>query len=157
MNTPVLFLDFDGVLHALGEPAISENFRLLANPCLFRWRPILEEALAAYPSVRVIVSSDWRRIFDDDALVALLGPDLGARFIGVVPHAGPSRHAEILKEAARLHLEHWLALDDHPTVVAAAQAGDARFIVCLPDSGLSHPQVQQQLAVALARLMKRVG
>ena len=32
---PVLFLDFDGVLHQLGEPALDENFRLLYNPRLF--------------------------------------------------------------------------------------------------------------------------
>ncbi len=37
-----------------------------------------------YSEVQIVVSSDWRRLFGDQALVALLGPSLGQRFIGVV-------------------------------------------------------------------------
>jgi hypothetical protein len=88
----LLFLDFDGVLHPVGERAFDENFRLIANPGLFVWRPILEQILVPFPSVRIVVSSDWRRLFDDENLIRLLGP-LGNRFAGVVEtgHRRPSK------------------------------------------------------------------
>jgi hypothetical protein len=149
----VLFLDFDGVLHAVGEPAIDEDFRLIGNAGLFVWRPILEELLAPFPSVRIIVSSDWRRLFDDATLIRLLGP-LGNRFVGVVESRGSCRAEEILAEVRRRKLAHWLALDDHPGVVAA-QAEDRRFIACDSARGLSEVAVQRALSEQLSALPGR--
>lgn len=153
MNDLVLFLDFDGVLHPLGEPALGDNFELLPNPDLFCWRHHLESVLAPYPDVRIMVSSDWRRLFDDAKLVELLGPVLASRFAGVVEVNRPSRAEEVLAEADRRGLRCWLALDDHTSVKAAAEAGDDRFIVCRPDSGLSDPAVKALLACRLAELL----
>lgn len=141
---PVLFLDFDGVMHAYGEPAFDENFQLLSSPSLFRWRPILEEILSPHTGVRIIVSSDWRRLFDDDNLVRLMGPALGPRFLGAVETFKDSRAAEIIAEATRRQLNIWLALDDHPSVVKASKK-DKRFIACQPGLGLSSLDVQAQL------------
>ncbi|MDW3688514.1 HAD domain-containing protein [Cupriavidus sp. CV2] len=146
----VLFLDFDGVVHALGEPALDEDFKLLANPNLFGWLPILGELLEPYPNVRIIVSSDWRRLCDDGTLVRLLGP-LGVRFIGVVETWGGSRAEEILEEARRRCLTHWLAIDDHPSVEAASRI-DSRFVTCAPDTGVSAASVQAELQRKLAVL-----
>jgi hypothetical protein len=148
---PVLFLDFDGVLHPLGENAIDEYGQLLCNPDLFMWLPILEQLLDPFPELRIVVSSDWRRLFDDARLIALLGP-LSARFDGVVETWGPSRLEEILREAARRQLSHWVALDDHPSVAGAALT-DPRLIACAPDTGLSARTVQQALQAALGRLV----
>lgn len=148
---PVLFLDFDGVMHAYGEPALDENFQLLSNPNLFCWRPILEEILCPHAEVRIIVSSDWRRLFDDDNLARLLGPTLGPRFLGVVETFKDSRAAEILAEVTRRRLDKWLALDDHPSVVKASKK-DKRFIACQPGLGLSSLDVQAQLRSRLASL-----
>ena len=68
----VVFLDFDGVLHPVGVPAIDKEFRLIENQDLFVWRPILERLLAPHPMVGIIVSSDWRRLFDDATLSGYL-------------------------------------------------------------------------------------
>lgn len=146
---PVLFLDFDGVMHADGEEALDENFRLLPNPSLFCWRPILEEILSPHAEVRIIVSSDWRRLFDDDNLARLLGPALGPRVIGAVETFKDSRAAEIIAEATRRRLDRWLALDDHPSVVTVSKS-DKRFIACQPGLGLSSLNVQIQLRSRLA-------
>jgi len=150
---PVLFLDFDGVLHPVGVEALDENFELIANPLLFCWHSILENLLAPYPQMRIIVSSDWRRLFDDTALTHLLGPQLGLRFDGVVECYKDSRVEEILAEANRRDLPRWLALDDHPSVLKAYQAGDSRFLACPPDTGISDPQVQRELGRRMANLV----
>jgi hypothetical protein len=150
----LLFLDFDGVLHPVGERALDENFRLIANPGLFVWRPILEQILMPFPSVRIVVSSDWRRLFDDENLVRLLGP-LGSRFAGVVETYGSSRAAEIRTEASRRKASNWLAIDDHPSVVEAGKA-DGRFLACSPDTGLSDVGVQLELGRKLSGLVRGV-
>lgn len=144
----VVFLDFDGVLHPVGVPAVDDAFRLIENPDLFVWRPILERLLAPYPGI--IVSSDWRRLFDDATLIRLLGP-LATRFVGVVESYGTSRSAEILAEVKLRGLNRWVALDDHPSV-NAAQARDPRFIACGPATGLSAVDVQRTLSARLAAL-----
>ena len=63
--------------------------------------------------------------------------------------AGRYRHharaEEIHAEVLRRDLRCWFALDDHPTVVKARQAGEARFVVCASDTGLSDPLVQLEL------------
>lgn len=146
----IVFLDFDGVLHPVGVPAVNEDFCLIENPDLFVWRPILERLLAPYPMVGIIVSSDWRRLFDDATLIRLLGP-LAARFVGVVECYGSSRAEELLAEVERMELKRWVALDDHPSV-HAAQERDPRFIACDPATGVSSIEVQRALSKRLVRL-----
>lgn len=153
MSSPVIYVDFDGVLHLLGEPALDEDFKLLPNTNLFCWRPILERVLAPYPSVKIIISSDWRRLFDDQALSSLLG-DLAPRFLGAVEIFRSSRAEEIIEDAGRRGLTHWLAIDDHPSVVDASDRGDERFIACASDSGLSSPEVQAELEGKLRELVQ---
>lgn len=147
MSNVVLFLDFDGVLHPDGEAALDENFRLLPNPNLFCWLKILNEILEPHPEVQIIVSSDWRRLFDDENLVRLLGP-LGNRFIGLVEQLGGPRSEEILGESYRRAIDRWIALDDHASVREAA-IEDCRFIVCDPRLGVSNPKTQKELAEKL--------
>ncbi|TCG03674.1 hypothetical protein BZM27_46680 [Paraburkholderia steynii] len=125
----------------------------MENAGLFVWRPILEGLLAPYPAVRIIVSSDWRRLFDDATLVRLLGP-LGGRFVGVVESYGSSRCKEILTEVRRRKITHWLAIDDHPSVVAA-QANEPRFIGCDAARGLSEIAAQRKLGAMLSVLPDR--
>ena len=157
MNEPViaqiLFLDFDGVLHSVDEPALDDYFKYNGNPNLFQWIRFLDHALAPYPDVRIIVSSDWRRLFGDDELIQFLGP-VGHRFIGVVEQYGPTRAAEIMREAKLRGITHWVAVDDHVTV-ALASVCDDRFVVCDPKNGLSEETVQLTLAKTLAEKFGR--
>lgn len=150
----VLFTDFDGVLHAADEPALDSAGRLLANERLFVWLPILVGILEPYPEVRIIVSSDWRCLLDDDNLRRVLGPP-GPRFAGIVETRGASRAGEILADVRRRRLTHWLAVDDHPSVLVASQR-DTRFIPCAPDAGLSAPGVQAMLCKRLTEVLEAV-
>jgi hypothetical protein len=140
-------------LHPVGTPALSEDFKLLNNPELFSFLPVLEMVLAPYDDVRVIVSSDWRRLFDDAALVRLLG-NVGERFFGVVEHYNIVRAVEIQAEADRRKLARWNAVDDHPSVVHAAR-NDWRFVPTQPSLGLSDVVAQARLRVALDRVTCR--
>ena len=144
----VLYLDFDGVLHPFGEPALGDDFGLLPNPNLFRWLPILESLLSGHPDVRIIVSSDWHRLFDDATLKRLLGP-VGGRFHGVIEAVGKSRASEILADAKKRGLKDWIAIDDHPTV-RDASLSDCRFVACDPATGIGDPGVQWVLSVILS-------
>ncbi len=148
----VIFLDFDGVLHAVGEAALDDYGRLIPNSTLFCWRPLLEQLLEPHPSVKIVVASDWRCHFDDQNLARLLGPALGPRMIGIVEDYGESRAIEIVDEANRRGIERWLSLDDHASVALARQAGEERFIVCHPETGLSALDVQRELRESLAEL-----
>lgn len=144
-----IFVDFDGCLHPLGLEAIDEHGQLLPNPQLFCWLPILERVLAPYPDVKIIVSSDWRRLCADEKLIELLG-NLGARFVGVVEARGIDRAAEIQADARNRGLSRWIAVDDHASVHVAA-ATEPRFIPCDPSRGLSDESVLGALTAHLAR------
>lgn len=151
----MVFLDFDGVLHPVGEPALDDDFRLLPNPRLFCYLPHLTDTLAPYPEVRIVVSSDWRRLFDDDTLQGCLG-ELGDRFVGVVDTFGGTRAEEIYAEVTRRGLVRWLVLDDHPSVLEASMT-DARFIACDPQLGLSSTKTQADLRKKLSQIFAITG
>ncbi|OIN69524.1 hypothetical protein BL247_21960 [Ralstonia solanacearum] len=138
-------------MHAADEPALDGAGRLVANANLFVWLPILVDILSPHPEVQIVVSSDWRRLLDDDNLRRVLGP-LGARFVGVVETWAASRADEVLVEVRRRKLSRWLAIDDHPSVLAASLR-DRRFIACAPDTGLSAVDVQAALRSRLAALL----
>jgi len=144
-GAPTIYLDFDGVLHALGEPALDDDFKLVDNPRLFGWREVLEALLQPWPAVQIIVSSDWRALFADESLMALLGPGLGGRFVGVVEVRNRLRAAEVQEDAAIRGVERWISLDDHPSVQAAEAAGDGRYVACQPDLGLTEARVQDRV------------
>lgn len=146
----VVFLDFDGVLHPVGEPALGEEFRLVSNPRLFCYLPYLIDALLPYPEVRIVVSSDWRRLFDDDTLRGCLGA-AGDRFAGVVETYGGTRAEEIYAEVTRRGLVRWLALDNHPSVREGSMT-DARFIACDPLMGLGNTKTQADLRKKLSQI-----
>lgn len=152
MTGVVLYLDFDGVLHPFGEDAIDDYGQLLANPNLFCWLPTLTAALDPFPNVRIIVSSDWRRLFVDATLIRLLGP-LGSRFAGIVETRFPNRADEIQADAMQRGISAWLALDDHQSVVEAAK-GDGRFVVCQPELGVSEEAVIERLVRGLRGMLE---
>lgn len=72
-HNPVLFLDFDGVLH----PVHAEVDQL------FMAIPLLEQVLREFPSLDVVVSSSWREVHPLDEMQEYFSPDIGTRIIGI--------------------------------------------------------------------------
>lgn len=75
VGSPILFLDFDGVLHRDGAP-VDELFCKI---------PVLEQALRRCPDVDVVISSSWREVHPLDEIQEYFSPDIGVRIIGVTP------------------------------------------------------------------------
>ena len=134
---PVLFLDFDGVLHPEGRDA--EPF------CRVE---MLWQILRAYPAVDVVFSTSWRELHSFDELLNFAtcngGEDLAERFVGVTPvlpyriervHHRESECREWLWQNQQAERP-WLALDD----IGRWFAGPNLYLVG-PETGLTAEDV----------------
>lgn len=119
----ILYLDFDGVLH--DESVYFHPRRGIyietADRSLFEWMPILEELLAPYPDISIVLSTSWVRVRDYEFARKQLSPSLQARVIGATFHSRvmqeadfmrKSRGQQIAEDVARRAPESWFALDD---------------------------------------------
>lgn len=103
-----LFLDFDGVLHPAFCPD-EEHF------CR---RPLFEDVMRRHPTVRIVISSSWRRIYAIDYLRSRFSRDIAERIVGTtqlwVPDEPMNRYQEILAWIGKQRFDDmpWLALDD---------------------------------------------
>lgn len=142
----VIFLDFDGVLHAVpglptGRTAHGKPvFRVKRVPP-FAWLPVLIELLRPHPDVRVVVHSTWRVLHSPDDLRQMLY-QLGERFAGCAP-AGERWECIRAALEARPEVTDFLVLDD-----AADELMDAppeRLVICDPYLGLSDVRAQERI------------
>ena len=112
---PILFLDFDGVLHPEHCYA-SKHFCCL---------PILEDALRHVPGCQVVITSTWRLEQSFEDLLQRFSPDIAAMIDGVTPRycelanvpntlVGYEREAECHAWLWANNLPHcnWVAVDD---------------------------------------------
>lgn len=103
---PLLFLDFDGVLHPNGATA----------PACFSRAAALTRVLDAAPEAHVVVSSSWRFHHTGQELLAAMPSALAARVVACTGPALPGRHQRhreivvFIERHARCHP--WRALDD---------------------------------------------
>ena len=126
----ILFLDFDGVLHPFfprEDLPDAENQHLSYLP---RFAAVLQD----FPTVRLVIASDWRKRHTLDELRSLFG-DLGSRIVGTTPVLEKigldwtgCRQREVLAylEAEKLDGMRWIALDDD----AENYLPDAPLILC---------------------------
>ncbi len=158
----VLFLDFDGVLHPaeVGRFRTPPSIRCLEpGHELFESVPVLEAALAPYPTVKIVLSTTWVRVLGYERARARLSPGLQARVIGGTYHnradresgfAQWSRYLQIVHDLARRRPKRWLAIDDD-----AEGWPDVAYdtYVRTPERlGLACPAAQELLARKLAEV-----
>lgn len=120
----VLYLDFDGVLHhenCLWHPRRGAYLSAPDRYSLFQHSNLLEQMLAPYPQVKVVLSTSWVTRYGLTRTAKRLPPSLQARVIGATFH---SRHMnvddflhlrrgqQVYDDVLRRQPRDWLALDD---------------------------------------------
>lgn len=155
----VCYCDFDGVTH---DDAVYSSRRAgihIRTPdrTLFEWLPILEELLAPYPDVKIVLSTSWVRIKGFEFAKRQLTPSLQSRVIGATFHNretpkfafdNMSRGMQICADVKRRNPTRWFAIDndDH------AWPTEYRENLIKTDDrlGLSDPSVQDGIRKVLA-------
>lgn len=154
----ILFLDYDGVLHgeavwldANNKPYLDERY----DHQLFAWAPLLEQALAPYPDLEIILSTTWVFRLGFDVAKSYLPAAIRDR---VVDHtcthpwrfSRATRYEQIRGYVARNHLERWLAIDDDESI--RLFGADENIVVTPSNRGLSAPGILDELKQKLAWL-----
>ena len=154
----ILYLDYDGVLHDGDVRRSRTRGMYLKTPgrIFFEWSPILEQLLAPYPELKIVLTTTWVRElgFDkakNELSVALRDRVIGATFLhpnlvraefDLLP-----RGMQILGDVNRRQPSHWFALDDDAFGWPAKWRDN--LLETDPAAGLSTPAIQQQITARL--------
>lgn len=162
-STPILFLDFDGVLHPDSVYLSRLGPTLTVEGELFMWSPILAKLLDDFPTVSLVLSTSWVRHLGHKRALGYLPRGLKERVIGATWHSsmakgwvdenlwdGKTRHDQICRYAARSQLRYWVALDDD--VQGWAESSAPHLVACAPDRGLSCARTQAELRSRLGEM-----
>jgi hypothetical protein len=130
IRTPVLFLDFDGVLHpgsGLGDTRFVHVNAL--------------EATLSRLEVRIVISSSWRFHFPLEDILQVLPTGLSQRVVGATGPAHIGRWARFHEIKAWIDRHEpgadWRALDD---AVFEFPKSCPQLIACHPQEGFGHRQ-----------------
>lgn len=155
---PTLFLDFDGVLHPDEVYRVGERIVLRMDGfSLFEWSEVLDELIAPYPSLQIVLSTSWVRILGFEVARAYLPESLQRRVVGATWHQTAPRGWERLTRYEQIQLsvvrhrhERWLAIDDD----SHGWSDEQRSNLVLTDSllGLGAASAQDELRDKLALL-----
>lgn len=161
---PVLYLDFDGVLHHY-DVYLDERGRAILRGMgsLFEYAELLEAELAPYPSVRIVLSTNWVRVNGFDRSRGRLPAALRERVVGATWHSvfeqdpdfsnwwihEASRYEQIAHDVTRRNPPNWFALDDD----AIGWPDEARqhLVACDPLRGLNEQSTCRSLELKLKR------
>lgn len=119
----VLYLDFDGVLHHEDvwlHDLTGPYIRAEGDHKLFQHAPLLDELLAPYPNVKIVLSTSWVRRYGCAKTAKNLPPSLRERVVGATFHSrmreaeflALPRGAQVWSDVVRRQPRAWLALDD---------------------------------------------
>lgn len=154
---PVLFLDFDGVLHPDRAYLKSGRPILVGDGTLFMWADILVELLAPHPEIQVVISSSWARELRFSKAKKYLPLAIQNKVIGATWHSRMAKHPDaehrlhstwwdhstrydqIKRYVDRAKITNWLAIDDHPT--GWKDHDKYRLIYTNSETGISDPVV----------------
>ncbi len=158
---PVLYLDYDGVLHhdaCFWHPRRGVYLQAGPGYSLFQHALLLDELLAPYPNVLIVLSTSWVRIYRCAGAANRLPAGLRSRVIGATYHSqipGDSfwdmpRWRQIHQDVQRRLPGSWLALDND---VADWPDAIAQNLVATDDvEGISPAPIQEEIQRRLALL-----
>ncbi|SIT43486.1 conserved hypothetical protein [Paraburkholderia ribeironis] len=150
----VLFLDIDGVLHR-GNSYVAGSRIASSAPGrieLFEYAHILDDLLSLYPSLNIVLSSDWAYRFGVDYTRSQLpSPSLRARVIGATYQGCEfderlwpllSRGAQVLDFVRRQAPVSWIAIDDRKDGFESCME---KLVLCQSECGLGDSAVVELL------------
>ena len=138
----ILFLDFDGVFHAMDSRDFEYcgNALVVAdNPNLFQWVPLLWQIIEPHP-VDLVVHSSWRHLYPAEELIARFPAVMQPRIVGVTE--GRERHQSILNYVCMNDVTRFAVLDDSPE---AFPKNWPNLIVCDSQRGINDDVVLSQI------------
>jgi len=155
----VVYLDLDGVVQHENVRWSKRRGIYMAAPghALFEWVPQLEQALALFPQVALVLSSSWCVWPGFGKTLKRLPPGLRDRFIGGTYHQrehgadprlkdafkGMSRGKQVCADVLRRRPVQWLALDDDTE--NWPEWASHNLVACDGGLGLSCSRVQAEL------------
>ena len=149
MTKPTFFLDIDGVLHPTNAPYLTMDGAVRGEG-LFRWLPKLQEALAKFPDVQVVLHSSWRFCWDTDEEVrSHLPPELNAMIVATTGREVMGRY-ESIQEYVKVHnIEKYVIVDDDGN---AFPYGVKELVNCMSTQGLSRQNTYTKLITKLGEI-----
>ena len=157
----ILYLDYNGVLHDGMVIRNRKRGMYITTPerSFFEWMPILEELLAPYPDVKIVLSTSWVRALGFDATRQELSESLRARVVGSTFHHPKllqsefdlmPRGMQIWNDVTLRKPDSWFAIDDDTFGWPAAHRD--RLIETKGNVGLSDPATKDAVRKILATL-----
>lgn len=166
----VLYLDLDGVVQHENVRWCKRHGTYMAAPghTLFEWVPNLEQALAPFPQVALVLSSSWCVWPGFGRTLKRFPAGLRDRFIGGTYHQrehgtdprlkeafkAMSRGEQVYADVLRRRPAQWLALDDDAE--NWPEGARHNLVPCDGSAGLSCPRVKAELHVKLQWCIQEV-
>jgi hypothetical protein len=155
----ICYLDYDAVLHDGNVLRNRTQGMYIKRPgrTFFEWMPILEDLLAPYPDLKIVLSTTWVRELGFKEAKFELSEPLRDRVIGSIflqpkivnaEFDTMPRGMQILSDVKRRKPSHWFALDDDAFGWPAQYR--EHLIQTSDQSGLSDPAVQERVRQRLA-------
>lgn len=141
-NRPIVFLDFDGVLH----PADYLNFNtingelVLASDARFCWADDLWNLIRKF-DCHLVIHSSWRNSYTLNQLRGLLPRELGKRVVAVT--VGDNRYDSILAYVEADAVKRYIILDD---AADEFPSECVELLLCKDNIGISSPEIQNKLS-----------
>ncbi|CAB3803494.1 hypothetical protein LMG28690_05801 [Paraburkholderia caffeinilytica] len=160
----VLYLDFDGVLHPADvwrRPGIGPYVASPPGHTVLEHAGLLDEILAPYPGVRIVLSTNWVVVYGSVLkVVRRLPVRLRDRVVGATFHGDMDanrfrempRGKQVCSDVVRRRPHAWLALDDHDEGWPIWSRD--HLVITNPVLGISDSQVMARLLEKLAGFLE---
>ncbi len=159
----ILFLDYDGVLHADDVYRNKSGIALKSGGTLFEHAAILAAAIAPHPNVKIVLSTSWVRELGFNRAKKYLPPSLQSRVAGATYHSSfelddglvpqtpwglLNRYEQIARHVMKHKIMDWIAVDNDNEGWPEKLAH--RLVHTDDDLGLGELAAQQRLSLVLA-------
>ncbi len=163
----ILYLDFDGVLHADEVAWLRKRGPVMENGCgkLFEHIEHLAAAIAPHPQVKLVLATTWVTMESFSRVRKRLPAQIAQRVIGATWHSqfkrdpkladwwgDTVRYEAIEADVTRRHPKGWLAVDDDDTLWP--QDKRQHLVHCGHKLGLGEANVRKALARGLLDLVE---